>query len=585
MSGLDYTAPRRTPDMTYDSRPAIGLRTLSLLWTCVLLVTVSVPSAAQSPAEDSPDGYAALVDLFHAWRAFEEPPMRHGAPDYTAETTARRHAELKDFQKRLMAIDPSAWPVEQQVDHHIVRAEMNGFDFNVRVLKSWARDPAFYNTVWTYQSDTPAHEGPTHHRLLELWTYEFPLSEEAEAKMARELSVIPPLLEQARLNLVGNARELWESGIGTMRDQANDLAELVERTADTGPELRQAVADARRATVEFVGWLEEQAPSKTGPSGIGKENYTWYMQHVHLVPLTWEDEVRLLKRELDRAHASLRLEEHRNRDLPQLVAIANPQEYEQRTNEAVTYYIEFLRRKNVMPVLDYMDPALRARLGRFVPEESRNFFWTAVHFEPMTLWTHFYHWWDLARMETNPHPSPIRRGPLLYNIFDSRSEGMATGVEEMMMHAGLYDENPRAREIVWIMLAQRAARGLGSLYVHSNDFTMKEARDFHVDWTPRGWMREDLDLLGFEQQLYLRQPGYGTSYISGKYLIERLIAERSRQLGDAFDLSTFFAEVDDMGVIPVSLIRWQLTGKDNEIQDLTGQGQGPRAFLRPQTPE
>ena len=172
-------------------------------------------------------------------------------------------------------------------------------------------------------------------------------------------------------------------------------------------------------------------------------------------------------------------------------------------------------------------------------------------------------------MEAEPHPSPIRRGPLLYNIFDSRSEGMATGVEEMMMHAGLYDDNPRVREIVWIMLAQRAARGLGSLYVHSNDFTMKEARDFHVDWTPRGWMREDLDLLGFEQQLYLRQPGYGTSYVTGKYLIERLLAERARQLGDEFTLAGFYEDVDALGVIPVSLIRWQLTGLDDEIRALT----------------
>ncbi len=141
-----------------------------------------------------------------------------------------------------------------------------------------------------------------------------------------------------------------------------------------------------------------------------------------------------------------------------------------------------------------------------------------------------------------------------------------------MMHAGLYDDNPRAREIVWIMVAQRAARGLGSLYVHGNEFTMQEARDFHVDWTPRGWMREDLDLLGFEQLLYLRQPGYGTSYISGKYLIERLLAERSRQLGDDFTLSGFFEDVDALGVIPVSLIRWQLTGKDDEIRALTGGG-------------
>ena len=43
---------------------------------------------------------------------------------------------------------------------------------------------------------------------------------------------------------------------------------------------------------------------------------------------------------------------------------------------------------------------------------------------------------------------------LLYNVWMSRAEGMATVMEEWMMHAGLYDDNPRAREIVWIMLAQ-----------------------------------------------------------------------------------------------------------------------------------
>jgi uncharacterized protein (DUF885 family) len=158
---------------------------------------------------------------------------------------------------------------------------------------------------------------------------------------------------------------------------------------------------------------------------------------------------------------------------------------------------------------------------------------------------------------------------LLYNIWDSRAEGMATSMEEMMLHAGLYDDNPRAREVVWIMLAQRAARGLGSLYAHANEFTMKQAADFHVAWTPRGWMREDLDLLGFEQHLYLRQPGYGSSYITGKYLLEQLLMERSKQLDAEFTSSRYFDEVNTAGLIPVSLIRWQLTGKDDEIRALT----------------
>jgi hypothetical protein len=272
-----------------------------------------------------------------------------------------------------------------------------------------------------------------------------------------------------------------------------------------------------------------------------------------------------LERALARAHASLRLEEHRNRALPQLPVAANAEEYRRRAEEGVTRYMSFLERNDILPMRDYLEPALRAHLGTFQPEATRDFFDMATHREPMTLYTHFYHWFDLARMREEPHPSPIRREALLYNIWDSRAEGMATAMEEMMLHAGLYDDNPRAREIVWIMLAQRAARGLASLRAQANEFTLKEARNFQVMWTPRGWMRPDLDLLGFEQQLYLRQPGYGTSYVTGKYLLERLLADRARELGSAFTLRRWFDEVNAAGVIPVELIRWELTGIDDDL--------------------
>ena len=143
---------------------------------------------------------------------------------------------------------------------------------------------------------------------------------------------------------------------------------------------------------------------------------------------------------------------------------------------------------------------------------------------------------------------------------------MATAMEELMLHAGLFDDEPRAREIVWIMLAQRAARGLASLYLQANQLDLAQAKAFQVEWTPRGWMRPDLDLLGFEQQLYLRQPGYGTSYITGKVQLEDLMRERAHQLGAAFTTRRWFEEVYSAGIIPVSLIRWQLTGNDEEIR-------------------
>jgi hypothetical protein len=537
----------------------------------LLFLTLAGVSASCSRAdESSPNTYDALVQLFEDWRDFESPPMLDGAPDYTAERFTAAYEEFKGLEKRRNAIDFSDWPVEQQVDWHVVRAEMNGFDFNHRVLQPWVRDPAFYQTIWNHKSDVPGHEGPTHHAILELWTYGFPLSESEEQRMIGQLNVIPPLMRQAQRNLTGNARDLWVAGIRNIEAQRNNLDNIAESAGDAASsDLAAAISAAQAATDELVAWLEQEAPSKTGPSGVGKENYTWYLRNVHYVPLSWEQEVFLLERELDRSWSSLKLEEHRNRDLPQQVAAATPEEFDRMADEAATKMMAFLESRQVMPVKDYMDPALREHLGVFVPEDERNFFRIVTHYDPLPLYSHFYHWWDLAQMRENPHASPIRRGPLLYNIFDSRNEGTATGVEEMFMHAGLYDDNPRSRELVWIMLAQRAARGLGSLHAHANEMTMAEAGTVHVTWTPRGWMGNEPELMKFEQQLYLRQPGYGTSYVTGKYLLERVLARRTKQMeaaGENYTLSDFYGELNDAGNIPIALVQWQLTGDDTDIR-------------------
>jgi hypothetical protein len=511
-------------------------------------------------ARAASNDYAGLLALFQDWRAFERPSMRAGAPDYTAETLARKYTELASYQARCAAIDPSHWPVAQQVDYQLVRAEMNGLDFDLRVLKPWARDPAFYHSLRTEQSDTPAYEGPNHYGVIDLWSYPSALSRADEQRLARELAIIPPLLAQARGNLTGNAHDLWLTGIGTMKIQLEDLKTLAGRTRQSGSELKHAIAAASQATGEFVRWLEAQAPAKTGPSGVGKDNYTWSQQHVHLVPLTWDQEVTLLQRELARAHASLALEEQRNRALPQLKAAATAEEYHARAEAAITKYMAFLKDQDLLTIEPYLDPAMRAHVGEFVPEEQRNFFQIASHIEPMTLFAHFYHWFDHAWMEHQPNASPVRREALLSNIWDSRSEGMATAMEELILRAGYYDDNPRAREIVYIMLAQRCARGLASLYAQANEFDIAKAKAYQVEWTPRGWMRPDLDLLGFEQQLYLRQPGYGSSYVTGKDLIDELIKDRAHQLGKDFTMRGFFDEFNGSGMIPVSMIHWQLTG-------------------------
>lgn len=571
--------------------PSRGL----LVATTVALLAAARPIAAPHALSAQPVAtpsrtYPQLVSLFADWRTFEEAPRVNGIPDYSPATNARRLIGLRQIQARLRTIDTTGWRIPEQVDLHLVQAEMNGMQYNLTVLTPWSRDPAYYASIRTEESDTPSEEGPTIHGVIRLWQYPIwprtrfdssrALSAAQSAELATKLNALPVLLRQARINLArGNAKDLWIGAVKTFEEQHEALRELKTRVVAAGgdPALLTAIDRATGATSQFAEWLKVEAPKKTGPSGIGKAQYTWFLKHVLLVPLTWEEEVTITRRELARAHASLRLEEQRNKDLPPLPVIDTREGYAALQDAAITRYTTFVRERGMVTYEPWMERALRERTAPFMAPDSRNFFAQTYHRDPIPLWTHLWHWWDNGRFREHPHASAIRRTPLLYNVWMSRAEGMATSMEEWMMQAGLYDVSPRSREIVWTMLAARAARGLGNLYAHSNELTMAQAADMHVSWTPRGWMRRD-PLLGFEQHLYLRQPGYGASYVTGGRLMEETMAERARQLGDQFTMKRFFDEVNTVGMIPVSMIYWELTGDDRMVREL-----GDRATPRPFT--
>lgn len=535
-----------------------------------MLVLATGSMAQTTPGGPRSTRYADLVTLFHEWRTFQQPNLIGGVPDYSVSAMVAQQAVLPQYQHRLAVLDTTGWSVPQQVDYHIVRAEMNGLDFDHRVLRPWSNNPAFYVSFFPSRSDQPAREGTVPAGAIELWTWQFPLTPQRAAELATDLRTIPGFLQQARVNLTGNGKDLWTYGILSIRQQSADLTALSARVAQTNPTVALAAQQARQATDQFRLWLEQQAPSRTGPSGIGIANYDWYLRNVQLVPYSWAEEEWLMRRELARSSAALKLEEDRDRNLPASVPILTAATYTTRFNSAVTSYMTFLRDHHVLTIRDYMDPALRARVGSFSPpDRPREFFDEVSYRDPIVMLTHDYHWFDLARMAAEPHPDPIRRGPLLYNIFVTRTEGFATAMEEMMMHEGFLDGRPRSSELIYVLIAERAARALGDLHLQSNDFTMDQAKHFASDQTPRGWLRTTGNTVAEEQHLYLQQPAYGTSYITGKAQFDQLLAERARQLGPAYTTQRFMDEFNAAGLIPMSLIRWELTGNSDEIVQMT----------------
>ena len=540
----------------------------------LLALTILSPIAiAPTPAvAQSASAQAELVSLFAEWRAFNHPTIVRGRPDYSARAMAQKASRLSDFKRRLAAVNTAGWTASQRGDYRLVQAEVNGLDFFLRVLRPWSRDPGFYQTVFAEMSDVPAHEGPSAEPNVDLHDFSYLLSPADDARLTELLGGVPGLLADAKLNLKGSqAHDLWAYGDRAFREQAEALAKLEDGTlilndlsgrrpaSLTGatPQLRAAVRNARLATEDFARWVQAEAPRRTGPSGVGKANYNWYLKNVLLSPYDFDQQQSLLQRELDRSLASLRLEEVRNRAARPIPEISDPSAYRRFGEARVEKLYRLLVDAGFIADRPYYRDALAAQLVGYTAPAERNFFTHVTTLDPLPLLSHQTHWIELARLRHEPHPSPIRDTPPLFNIFEDRSEGFATAMEEVVMHAGLYDDIPHGRELVWIMLANRAARGLASLRVQANEIGLDEAGRFHAAWTPRGWSDASSRLVGFEQLLYLRQPGYGPSYIIGKVQLDHLLAlasHRAEQQGRPFDNRAAFAAILASGIVPPAII-------------------------------
>jgi len=545
-------------------RSASGLIAASLLAGLALGLAAcgrEAPAPAAAPAGGS---YEGLLSLWKDFREFQKPRVVGGVPDYTASAMAVQRSGLAAFQDRLAAIDPAAWPVDRRVDYEIVRAEMNGLEFDHRVLRPWSRIPGFYAVIQTSEPDVPLREGPEIHGVIDLWKLAFPPDESGRAVLREKLSAIPAVLAQAKTNLVEDTADLRRLGARQKKAESADLAGLARRLAPTDPDLVPLCDAAQAAVDNFGSWLEEVPAAKKGSSGVGVAAFDWYQKNVHLVPYAWAEQLALAERELERSLAYLALEKKRNAGLAPLRPAADLAELGARQKAATARFFDFLRSRAIFSVPEYM--ALDDGVGAYLPPEKRDYFYQVIYREPMPLICHAVHWLEKQRERRNAHP--VRGAALLYNIWDSRAEGFATAFEEMMLGAGLFDGDPRVRELVYNLLAFRAVRAIADLKLHSGEWTAEEAVQYAVATTPEGWVFADGDTIWGDLAIYLGQPGYGTSYVVGKVQVEKLLADRARQAGGSFELGAFLDEFFAKGLVPQSLIRWEMTGLDDEMVKL-----------------
>jgi len=545
------------------------MRGAAALMLAAALPVLSPPAAAaQEDAETA--GYAALQALYGEFRDLVPPPMVDRVPDYSPAAMARQYTALRALQARLQAIDDSNWPIAQRVDYMVVLAEMRGFEFQHRVLQPWKRDPAFYST-------TNLGFGPKMHGAIAI--PELPLEPDRAADLAARLDAVPAALRQARENLTDARGDLARLAIVQKQVEVNVYGQLADRAAQVQPELAAPARRAQAAAREFQSWLEGIEGQLPAHGGVGRDNYAWYLKNVLLLPYTLEEIEALGEREYQRQIAFLKIEEHRNRDIPMPAPVRTRAEFDAKRKAEDDDLLRFLREGEWVTIPDYLahdpdegpyqfpferDPS---KPGLFDPPLDLHFFFQAEFRDGRPLRAHNLPGHAFDGLQAARDTRPIRGQSRLFFVNGVRNEGWAFYLEEMILQAGMLDDRPKTREIDYILGAKRAARILPELRMQANAWTWAEANASLVERTPR-WMEPGDAVAQFDIELYLRQPGYGIGYYLGKIELEKLLADVAMQEGEAFDIKSFHDRFRAAGSIPISLIRWEMTGREDEIAAL-----------------
>jgi hypothetical protein len=529
---------------------------LALLWASSTL-------QAQAPDAD----YDRLVALHEELREYMLPGFTAGVvmdsgarigDVYADELMTQKLAGLGALETKLAALPVETWSRAGQVDYLAVKSILNGYRFNLEVLRPWKRDPGFYLDP-----------------LMAVAFTEVAGSEEDIAKLRARLRQVPPLLASAQGNLTEVAGDFADLALHNLEnsDGVNHYHpyrpvppagiigwydDLLARSTAARPDLVADVVAARDAVVGFRDWLRAGRAQMTAPGGVGAERYDWYIRHVRMIPLTAAEMLTLAEREHERMTAALALLRHRNRGEPALTLSQSAAEQAGKVAATDKAVRRFLTEQDIVTIPDFV-----GELGSNTPYIERPGgpnFWEQIQFrDPIPDHLHAVipgHRFDavLAARDTRPIRSSYSDG--------GRAEGWATYLEEALMLAGATSDRPRADEFMQLFGIFRAARVPADIAMQQNRWTVAEAVNSMRARTP--WLDEDVARV--DAEIYLRRPpGYGIAYTIGKLQMDALLADRASQLGEAFSLREFHDAFLAAGRLPIALVRYEMTGAGEEV--------------------
>ena len=542
-----------------------------LVLSCVALV---------ARAEAQPDSLEKLADDFWTWRAKYAPftaddvnriERPGGTRDWSRPSVDQRKKDLAAFETRWKKLDPAQWPIPKQVDYKLIGSVLSRVRWELEVNPRWKRDPNFY----IEQTLTA---------LAEALTVPAPYDEARSREILTRIQNIPSILQQALENLEtppAPFATVAVQNLDEIRDHLRTMASALAKSTTLKPEeLNAAIDPAANALEKFQQQLKGKLPKLPQQTALGRDAYVWFLQKVALMPFTPEELLAMGRQEWNRAVAFEAYEKNRNRDVPPLkmatdintwIKDAAGKELQIRrfldergiltVPNWVQHYTlrqtpEYLRALGFTEDDDFTSPSrLNENCIRYVPEPSEKlgYFWRATAMDPRPITVHEGipgHYFQLSLSWKNENP--IRR-----HYYDSgANEGIGFYAEEMMLQAGLFDDSPHTREIIYNFMRLRALRVEVDVKLALGEFTLEQAAKYLQQKVPMDEQTARQEAIAFSTS-----PGGAMTYQIGKLQILKFLADARLQQGDNFNLRAFHDFVWKNGNVPIALQEWELLGQ------------------------
>jgi uncharacterized protein (DUF885 family) len=534
-----------------------------------------------------------LADDYYAWRNENYPVSSSDAglhtwdnrlTDYDAGKITERARHIRKLLDQARAMATSSWPKDDRIDWMLFRAQLEGVDFNNRVLESEKSDPQLY-------------VGECSTGIFSLLKKEYDTPRKRAIAATARLKQMPAVLAQGERNLQKPVKLFAQLAIASARAIDPLFTEsLMTLARDLPPNERDELVKARDAALVaihgFADGLEKRLPSMVAFAPMGAANYNYYLQHVLLLPLDASQVEMIGRVELARYRALESLlpdpsladpNPARSKNIPPDQA-SFLRAYESREQEM----INFMKEHQLVTIPDYLgrfeirqlpeafkptspggfmnppgvydkDPAGFFFIPTYNPE-SKNFYIRAAIEDPRPILGHEGIPGHFMQLSIANHLTDEIRRQHGDGVF---VEGWALYGEEMLMRTGLYPDNSASQGQILRLSRYRSARIGVDVNLHTGKWTFEQAVTYFME--AGGLDREAAE---GEAAGAASSPTQKISYIVGKWQIMNLLGRYRDKAGANFRLGKFHDDLIKNGSLPLSIVEWLLLDDPTSVEQV-----------------